>query len=82
MRRDYAFFGEAGAVRTERGGDGERIREAVFSDVDDLIADVAVVFHWPPSEMYGMELRELMAWREKAAIRSGNHEQEDDDDGS
>ncbi|WP_423778711.1 GpE family phage tail protein [Escherichia coli] len=32
--------------------------------------------------MYGMELRELMAWREKAAIRSGNHEQEDDDDGS
>nr|DAK87247.1 MAG TPA: hypothetical protein [Caudoviricetes sp.] len=32
--------------------------------------------------MYGMELRELMTWREKAAIRSGNHEQEDDDDGS
>ncbi|MFP8639770.1 GpE family phage tail protein [Klebsiella michiganensis] len=27
-------------------------------------------------------MRELMAWREKAAIRSGNHEQEDDDDGS
>ncbi|MCE0222587.1 GpE family phage tail protein [Klebsiella pneumoniae] len=26
-----------------------------------------------------MELRELMAWRERAAIRSGNHEQEDDD---
>lgn len=55
------LFDETGAVRTERGGDGERIREAVFSDVDDLIADVAVVFHWPPSEMYGMELRELMA---------------------
>ena len=71
-----------GAVRTELGGDGERIREAVFSDVDDLIADIAVIFHWPPSEMYGMELRELMAWREKAAIRSGNHEQEDDDNGS
>nr|DAL29283.1 MAG TPA_asm: hypothetical protein [Caudoviricetes sp.] len=29
--------------------------------------------------MYGMELRELMAWRERAAIRSGNHEQEDHD---
>ncbi|WP_369816561.1 GpE family phage tail protein, partial [Klebsiella grimontii] len=56
MRRDYAFFDETGAVRTERGGDGERIREAVFSDVDDLIADIAVIFHWPPSEMYGMEL--------------------------
>ncbi|HCB0075978.1 GpE family phage tail protein [Klebsiella variicola] len=58
------------------------MREAVFSDVDDLIADIAAIFHWPPSEMYGMELRELMAWREKAAIRSGNNEQEDDDDGS
>ncbi|KOR00968.1 phage tail protein [Pluralibacter gergoviae] len=29
--------------------------------------------------MYGMELRELMAWRERAAIRSGNHDKEDDD---
>ncbi|HDS7012998.1 TPA: GpE family phage tail protein [Klebsiella variicola] len=46
------------------------------------MADIAVIFHWPPSEMYSMELRELMAWREKATIRSGNHEQEDDDDGS
>ncbi|HBY4511944.1 TPA: GpE family phage tail protein [Klebsiella pneumoniae] len=82
MRRDHAFFDETGAVRTERSGDGERVREAVFSEVDDLIADIAVIFHWPPSEMYGMELRELMAWREKAAIRSGKHEQEDDDDGS
>ncbi|ENT2971001.1 TPA: GpE family phage tail protein [Klebsiella pneumoniae] len=66
-------------MRTDFGGDGERIREPAFPDVDDLIADVAVIFHWPPSEMYGMELRELMAWRERAAIRSGNHEQEDDD---
>ncbi|PRD14834.1 GpE family phage tail protein [Pantoea coffeiphila] len=65
----------------EHGGSGERVREARFSDVDDLIADVAVIFHWPPSAMYGMELRELMAWRDKAAIRSGNNE-EDDDDGS
>ncbi|WP_177952363.1 GpE family phage tail protein, partial [Klebsiella michiganensis] len=22
------------------------------------MADIAVIFHWPPSEMYGMELRE------------------------
>ncbi|MGQ4772493.1 GpE family phage tail protein [Citrobacter freundii] len=32
--------------------------------------------------MHSMELRELMAWRERAAIRSGNYEKEDDDDGS
>ncbi|PCO16628.1 hypothetical protein CQA18_26045, partial [Enterobacter hormaechei] len=39
-----------------------------FNAIDKLIADIAVVFHWPPSEMYGMELRELMAWRQRAAI--------------
>ncbi|MBH2568951.1 GpE family phage tail protein [Serratia marcescens] len=54
----------------------------MFVSVDDLIADIAVVFHWPPSEMYGMELRELMAWRQRAAIRSGNHDDEEDDHGS
>ncbi|AYO37719.1 MULTISPECIES: GpE family phage tail protein [Serratia] len=48
--------------------------------VEELIADIAVVFHWPPSEMYGMELRELMAWRQRAAIRSGNHDDEDEED--
>jgi len=30
--------------------------------------------------MYGMELRELMAWRHRAAIRSGNHDDEDEED--
>ncbi|CAI2530737.1 Phage P2 GpE [Serratia ficaria] len=29
-----------------------------------------------------MELRELMDWRQRAAIRSGNHEDEEDDHGS
>ncbi|EKP4644067.1 GpE family phage tail protein, partial [Escherichia coli] len=24
--------------------------------VDDLMADVAVIFHWPPSELYPMSL--------------------------
>ncbi|CAE1144946.1 protein of unknown function [Serratia sp. Tan611] len=28
--------------------------------------------------MYGMELRELMDWRQRAAIRSGNHDDEDE----
>ncbi|MHA6633414.1 GpE family phage tail protein [Citrobacter farmeri] len=50
--------------------------------MDDLIADIAVIFHWPPSEMHRMELRELMAWRERAAVRSSNQDKEDDDDGS
>ncbi|MBL1887332.1 GpE family phage tail protein, partial [Klebsiella pneumoniae] len=27
--------------------------------VDDLMADIAVIFHWPPSELYPMSLTEL-----------------------
>ncbi|EMV6100324.1 phage tail tape measure protein [Escherichia coli] len=34
--------------------------------VDDLMADVAVIFHWPPSELYPMSLTELITWRESA----------------
>ncbi|HHA1288329.1 MULTISPECIES: GpE family phage tail protein [Enterobacter] len=44
--------------------------------VDDLMADIAVIFHWPPSELYFMSVTELITWREKALQRSGNyHEQ-------
>ncbi|XXN62770.1 GpE family phage tail protein [Enterobacter ludwigii] len=35
------------------------------------MADVATIFHWPPSEMYAMPLAELLEWRHKALIRSG-----------
>jgi len=35
------------------------------------MADVAVIFHWPPSEMYPMPLTELLVWRHKAMQRSG-----------
>ncbi|WGE28638.1 GpE family phage tail protein [Edwardsiella tarda] len=39
--------------------------------VDDLMADIAVIFHWPPSELYPMSLAELISWRGKAFTRSG-----------
>lgn len=35
------------------------------------MADVAAIFHWPPSEMDSMSVSELMAWREQARLRSG-----------
>ncbi|MFD1803924.1 GpE family phage tail protein [Mixta tenebrionis] len=35
------------------------------------MADIAVIFHWPPSEMYEMSLVELLDWRHKALLRSG-----------
>jgi hypothetical protein len=33
-----------------------------------------VIFHWPPSELIGMSLGEVMDWREQARKRSGNDE--------
>ena len=35
------------------------------------MADIAEVFHWPPSEMKGMRLSELRVWRELALQRAG-----------
>ncbi|WP_084682881.1 GpE family phage tail protein [Perlucidibaca piscinae] len=39
------------------------------------MADIAAVFHWPPSTMDDMDLAELMGWREDARKRCG----QDDD---
>ncbi|MFP3343328.1 GpE family phage tail protein [Halomonas sp. SIMBA_159] len=33
------------------------------------MADLAMVFHWEPQAMDGMELDELMEWRERARKR-------------
>ena len=33
------------------------------------MADVALVFHWPPSGMDSMSVSELMDWRERARER-------------
>lgn len=34
------------------------------------MADLAVVFHWPPAAMDCLPLSELMAWRERARERN------------
>lgn len=34
------------------------------------MADIAVVFHWPPASMAAMDLQELSEWRERARERS------------
>ncbi|PWY49913.1 GpE family phage tail protein [Achromobacter sp. RW408] len=33
------------------------------------MADIAMVFHWPPAQMDSMELTELADWRERARVR-------------
>ncbi|QDQ29149.1 GpE family phage tail protein [Chitinimonas arctica] len=35
------------------------------------MADIATVFHWPLSELEGLTVAELLAWRERARQRSG-----------
>lgn len=40
------------------------------------MADIAAVFHWPPSEMSSFTLGELMDWREHARRRAGHGEGE------
>ncbi|NKG28839.1 GpE family phage tail protein [Erwinia sp. JH02] len=71
---------ESGPGRSDRTrwqGDRFFIREAGHVrwpddlTVDDLMADIATVFHWPPSEMNPMSLAELIDWRHKAIVRSG-----------
>lgn len=33
------------------------------------MADIASVFHWPPGAMDGMDIIELMQWRDRARQR-------------
>lgn len=33
------------------------------------MADIAVIFHWPPSELWEMDLDELAMWRKRAEER-------------
>jgi hypothetical protein len=35
------------------------------------MADIAGVFHWTPATMDDLTINELMAWRERARLRSG-----------
>ncbi|MCX8642601.1 MULTISPECIES: GpE family phage tail protein [unclassified Gilliamella] len=35
------------------------------------MADIALIFHWQPSEMYKFTLTELMEWQEQACQRNG-----------
>ncbi|ENV3746267.1 GpE family phage tail protein [Enterobacter asburiae] len=44
--------------------------------VDDLMADIAVIFHWPPSELNSLSVTELITWRDKALQRSGHHHEQ------
>nr|WP_275973453.1 GpE family phage tail protein [Rosenbergiella nectarea] len=40
-----------------------------------MVADIATIFHWPPSVTQDMPLSEVMEWREKAVKRSGAYDE-------
>ncbi|MFI8682301.1 GpE family phage tail protein [Brevundimonas diminuta] len=37
--------------------------------IDDAFADIAAVFHWPPSAMEDMTVTEILDWRDRAVER-------------
>ncbi|WP_339387169.1 GpE family phage tail protein [Moellerella wisconsensis] len=41
-------------------------------ETDELIADIATVFHWAPSEYDAMTVGEILLWHQRAAARTGN----------
>ncbi len=41
-------------------------------DIFSLLADLAIVFHWPPSELWELPLDELKHWHQHVKARTGN----------
>jgi len=39
--------------------------------VEDFIANIAAIFHWPCTEINGFSLADLVMWEGKARARSG-----------
>lgn len=42
----------------------------MVDQVEDAIADIAMVFHWQPDAFAEMSFADLINWREKARERS------------
>ncbi len=41
-----------------------------MDDVDEAIANIAVIFHWPPSTYDDMDIAELTKWHQLALKRN------------
>ncbi|OSK22890.1 phage tail protein, P2 GpE family [Escherichia coli M056] len=40
-----------------------------FNHVEDVIADIAFIFHWSPADLWAISLPELLDWRQRATER-------------
>lgn len=63
------MYGDRGVFREKRGN-GSLEPVLIPHCVEDVIADIATVFHWQPQAFEEMSLQELMLWREKARERA------------
>ncbi|EFN7743821.1 GpE family phage tail protein [Escherichia coli] len=43
------------------------------------MADMAAIFNWSPAEIFMMTPGEVVSWRERAALRSGNADADNED---
>ncbi|EHA3104660.1 TPA: GpE family phage tail protein [Escherichia coli] len=48
-----------------------------FEHIEDFVADIAAIFNWSPAEIFMMTPGEVVSWRARAALRSGNADNED-----
>ncbi|WP_018694450.1 GpE family phage tail protein [Algicola sagamiensis] len=37
-----------------------------------MLGNIAAVFHWPPSELWDLDLDDIALWHEQAMMRSGS----------
>lgn len=77
VRCSCKFYERARLWREERAGDGSVITLVCFEHIEDLVADIAAIFNWSPAEIFMMTPGEVVSWRERAALRSGNVDNED-----
>lgn len=74
--QEMAELDPADLTAMGRGGDFfvAEVGACRFADnltVDDLVADIATIFHWSPSITDVMPLTDVLEWRHKAIQRSG-----------
>ncbi|EPC7545006.1 GpE family phage tail protein [Morganella morganii] len=73
-KRGGDFFSAECPSRRD-GRTGRLIAEIPAIDIDDLIADIAMVFHWPPVSFDTMSVSELLKWHRLAAARIGQNDE-------
>ncbi|MCU4361026.1 GpE family phage tail protein [Acinetobacter sp. WU_MDCI_Abxc22] len=67
FRRAFGhFFVPESLTEGNQGSDSLEL----VDDVDEAIANIAVIFHWPPSTYDDMDIVELSKWHRRALKRN------------